>query len=202
MTMRDKRLLCAALALMLAAGCCDGYIVAADKKAAQAARVEAQEPIRATALAEVVETVQAAPLAEETAEPAPATEEELTILAQIVWAEARGVSSTREQAAVIWCVLNRVDAGFGGSIKSVATAPHQFAWSRCSPAPEEFVELARDVCTRWADEKAGTEDVGRVLPPEYLYFGGDGEKNYFRDSWRHGNVWDWSLPDPYEEGQK
>ena len=31
------------------------------------------------------------------------------IIAQLIWGEARGVQSTTEQAAVAWCVLNRVD---------------------------------------------------------------------------------------------
>lgn len=36
---------------------------------------------------------------------------DLELIAQTVWAEARGVESRAEQAAVVWCILNRVDAG-------------------------------------------------------------------------------------------
>ena len=43
------------------------------------------------------------------------------------------------------------------------------------------------------------EAAGRVLPKEYLFFGGDGTHNYFRTKWDGGTVWDWSLPSPYEE---
>lgn len=39
------------------------------------------------------------------------TEADLELIAQTVWAEARGVESRAEQAAVVWCILNRVDAG-------------------------------------------------------------------------------------------
>lgn len=128
------------------------------------------------------------------------TEADLELIAQTVWAEARGVESRAEQAAVVWCILNRVDAGtWGGTISQVVTYPSQFAWDPASPVEAEFVELAGDVCRRWAAEKAGASDVGRTLPAEYLYFEGDGERNHFRTEWEkgQGRTWDWSLPDPY-----
>ena len=40
--------------------------------------------------------------------------------------------------------------------------------------------------------------LGRVLPPEYLFFGGDGKHNTFRTEWDGGEYWDWSWPSPYE----
>ena len=48
-------------------------------------------------------------------------------------------------------------------------------------------------------EKAGEKNVGRILPPEYMWFYGDGWHNHFRDSYRGGNRWDWSLDNPYED---
>lgn len=131
------------------------------------------------------------------------TEADLELIAQTVWAEARGVESRAEQAAVVWCILNRVDTGtWGDTISQVVTYPSQFAWDPASPVEAEFVELAEDVCRRWAAEKAGASDVGRTLPIEYLYFEGDGERNHFRTEWEkdQGRTWDWSLPDPYQEG--
>lgn len=131
------------------------------------------------------------------------TEAELELIAQTVWAEARGVESQAEQAAVVWCILNRVDARtWGDTISQVVTYPSQFAWDPSSPVKAEFVELAEDVCLRWAAEKAGASDVGRTLPAGYLYFEGDGERNHFRTEWEkdQGLTWDWSLPDPYQEG--
>ena len=128
---------------------------------------------------------------------------DLELIAQTVWAEARGVESRAEQAAVVWCILNRVDAGtWGDTISQVVTYPSQFAWDPGSPVKAEFVELAEDVCLRWAAEKAGASDVGRTLPAGYLYFEGDGERNHFRTEWEkdQGLTWDWSLPDPYQEG--
>ena len=128
----------------------------------------------------------------------PPTEEELTILAKIVYREARGIRDKAHQAAVIWCILNRVDAGLGGdTITEVATYPNAFAWVPDTPVEQEFLMLAADVCERWNLEKAGQDEVGRVLPKEYLYFTGDGELNHFTTEWKGTETWDWSLKSPY-----
>ena len=128
----------------------------------------------------------------------PPTEEELTILAKIVYREARGIKDKAQQAAVIWCILNRVDDGYwGDTIEEVATYPSAFAWVPDTPVEQEFRMLAADVCERWNLEKAGQDDVGRVLPKEYLYFTGDGELNHFTIEWKGTEFWDWSLGSPY-----
>lgn len=129
-------------------------------------------------------------------------EADVEMLAKTIWGEARGVESITEKAAVAWCILNRVDAkGYacGGDIEYVLTFPGQFVgYDEDNPATTECKKIAADVLARWAAEKAGIEDVGRVLPKEYTYFTGDGERNYFTDEWKGGNTWDWSLPSPYE----
>ena len=127
-------------------------------------------------------------------------ESDVTVLAKLVWGEARGVGKT-EQAAVVWCVLNRVDAGYAdGTIYGVATARGQFTGYRSSnPVTDAQREIAADVLYRWYLEKLGVEDVGRVLPKEYLYFRGNGLGNVFRTTYKNGTVWDWSLPSPYED---
>ena len=117
------------------------------------------------------------------------------LMARTIYAEARGCS-TMEQAAVAWCVLNRVDAGYG-DIETVLTAPHQFAtWG--GEIRQEQLDIAADVLMRWEREKGGEADVGRVLPREYLWFTGNGSENLFRDAYDGGEYWDWSLPNPYE----
>ena len=130
-------------------------------------------------------------------------EADVEMLAKTIWGEARGVKSITEKAAVAWCILNRVDAkGYacGGDIEYVLTFPGQFVgYDEENPVTTECKEIAADVLTRWAAEKAGIEDVGRVLPKEYTYFTGDGKRNYFTDEWKGGNTWDWSLPSPYEK---
>lgn len=123
---------------------------------------------------------------------------ELQALAKIVYREARGIPQKSRQAAVIWCILNRLDDGYwGDDIITVATYPNAFAWVPDTPVEEEFMDLAIDVVTRWNWEKQGLQDVGRTLPATYLYFTGDGDFNYFTEEWKGTEYWDWSLPDPY-----
>lgn len=123
---------------------------------------------------------------------------ELQTLAKIVYQEARGIPQKSHQAAVIWCILNRLDNGYwGDDIITVATYPNAFAWVPDTPVEEEFMDLAIDVVTRWNWEKQGLQDVGRTLPKEYLYFTGDGSYNHFTKEWGSTDYWDWSLPNPY-----
>ena len=128
--------------------------------------------------------------------------DEIPYIARTVWGEARGCSET-EQAAVIWCILNRVDSSIRympDNIIDVVTQKHQFlGYVKTFPVTEKIRELVIDVLTRWEMEKAGVENVGRILPPEYMWFHGDGRHNHFRDSYRGGNRWDWSLDSPYED---
>lgn len=128
----------------------------------------------------------------------PWTEEEAIALAQMLWGECRGVKSVTEQAACVWCVLNRCDA-YGKPVMEVLSAPQQFqGYSPNNPVWDELVALSEDVLARWYQEKDGVVDVGRVLPEDYLWFSGDGERNHFRNAYKDGVIWNWSLPSPYE----
>lgn len=145
------------------------------------------------------EVVLPEPTEEPVEEPQPWRDEEVIVLAKMVWGEARGVPSDTEKAACVWCALNRVDQGYG-SIVTVVTAPYQFVGYReGNPVDDELITLCIDVLTRWYAEKDGQTDVGRVLPKEYLYFSGDGVRNHFRKEYKGGTNWDWSLPTPYED---
>ena len=126
-----------------------------------------------------------------------ASDELIIILAKIVFNEARDLPKM-EQSAVIWCILNRVDAGYG-SIEETALSPNQFAYSSNAVVREDIVELVKDVLNRWCLEKQGFSDIGRTLPSQYLYFSGDGKHNYFRDAYQGGSTYDWSLGSPYND---
>lgn len=118
-------------------------------------------------------------------------------LANVAWGEARGCSVT-EQAAVMWCVLNRVDSPlYPDSVGEVVTQRAQFdGYSESNPVTQELLQLANEVLNYWSEG----DDSGRILPKEYLYFTGDGEHNYFYKTWEsNATAWDWSLPSPYEE---
>ena len=145
---------------------------------------------------EAVEVVTPEPEPEVT--PQPWTDEEVIVLAKMLWGEARGVNSDAEKAACVWCTLNRVDHGYGDII-TVVTTPEQFVgYNAKNPIDDDLITLCIDVLSRWYAEKDGQAEVGRVLPADYLWFSGDGERNHFRNAYRGGDRWDWSLPSPYE----
>lgn len=128
--------------------------------------------------------------------------EDAILIAKVLYGECCWCSA-EQQAAVVWTILNRVDAGsdagFGDSIAEVVTAPLQFAFSPNAPVLDHLLEIAEDVLGRWVLEKDGVEDVGRILPGDYYWFSGDGVVNYFRNWYRGGTAyWDWSLLSPYE----
>ena len=131
------------------------------------------------------------------------SDEDAIALAKLAWGEARGVpdlkvngrviSTRAQQAAVMWTVLNRFDAGYEESILEVITAKGQFhGYSKEHPVEKELLELAYDVLDRWNAERHG-ETVARELPSGYLWFHGDGVRNHFRDAYKNGNEWDWSV---------
>ena len=138
-----------------------------------------------------------------TPEPVPrlATERDIELVARTVWGEAE-VCDTTERAGVAWCILNRADA-WGLSIEEVITAEGQFhGYKPYGECPVEFYELAADVVSRWEREHAGEEDVGRVLPKEYLWFRADAEglHNRFRNAFDGDyDVWEfYYIVSPYE----
>lgn len=128
----------------------------------------------------------------------------ILMLAKVIYREARGVPCRDERAAVAWCVLNRVDdPRWPDTIKQVITQKHQFAWNPKTPIDSEIWRdcqaLARDVFIKWQMEKMDHSDVGRVLPPEYVYFAGRRGHNWFRVKYRTSSYWDFSWPSPYAE---
>lgn len=129
------------------------------------------------------------------------TDEEIRMAAQTVWGEARGVYSQMEQAAVVWCFLNRVDE-WGDSLGDTVAAQNQFAYNSGNPTVDDYgrdlEELVRDVVSRWEREKNGETGVGRVLPGGYLWFSSWDGRNWFRSSYENLDYpWSWRLPNPY-----
>lgn len=138
----------------------------------------------------------------------PYTKEDVIAAAKLLWGEARGVpdlvisdrviSSECQQAAVLWTVLNRYDAGYGDSITAVITAPGQYhGYSESNPVTDDLLDLTIDVLGRWVHEKWDGDSIGRVLPEDYLWFHGDGTYNYFRNEFESNSYWTWELFDPY-----
>lgn len=132
------------------------------------------------------------------------TKSDATIIAKIMYGEARGIKSKTEIACIAWCILNRVDAGMGKNIQSVALAANQFYYKAGAPTVSDhgydLVALATDVLDRWSREKAGQSNVGRVLPKQYKWYAGDGSHNWFYPSWpcKRAQRWNFkSVSSPY-----
>lgn len=168
------------------------------------------EPVEEPTIQENIE-VEPEPeiLPEPEPEPQPSIEdiygESIIYLAKTVYGEARGCS-LEQQAAVIWCILNRVDAGYSktGNVQrdiiNVITQPNAFhGYISSHPVRDDIRQLVVDVLERYEREKAGEINVGRILPKEYLWFGSAGNNtNRFRDAYTNGHIWDWSLESPYK----
>lgn len=107
-------------------------------------------------------------------------ENEIDIMAQTVWGEARGCAP-EEQELVVWCILNRASE-WSFSIEEVITQENQFAgYSAEHPIDPDIRELCKQAADDW--EAGG---VAPVLPPyatspDYYWFTGDGEHNWFRE---------------------
>lgn len=159
--------------------------------------VEEQTQVEtATPVVKIIHTTQELPVPDLT--PVEPESNIIDALAKTVYGEARGLSQM-EQAAVVWCILNRADAAETDNLMQIITAPNQFCgYSPSNPVLPKIAELVKDVLTRWQIEKNCVGDVGRVLPKDYLYFTGDGKHNYFRKVYNSTAYWDWSLPNPYE----
>lgn len=106
--------------------------------------------------------------------------EDVEAIARTLYGECRGAETVAEQEAVAWVILNRLDAGYADTVLGVVSAPGQFAgYSPEHPLWPELVEVAERVLTMHHREQIGIA-VERVLPSAYLWFSGDGERNYFR----------------------
>lgn len=170
------------------------------QEAKEAAEAAAAQPV--TQELEPDEPPAQNPEPEEEPEPEQDWDEEARYMAQACFGEGWICQSKTEWAAIYWNILNRVDSDdpyYPDNIIGVVTQSAQYhGYDPTNPVLPVLKELALDVIDRWQREKQGETDVGRVLPPEYLFFGGDGKHNTFRTEWDGGEYWDWSWPSPYE----
>lgn len=113
-------------------------------------------------------------------------------LAQMVWGEARGVELKVEQEAVIWCVFNRIDdPRFPDTIAEVCTQSQFHGYDPDNPVEPEFYDMVLRVWNEWNRLHLGDPTAVRTLPVEYVYFHGDGERNWFRTEYEEfENFWE------------
>jgi len=125
------------------------------------------------------------------------SEEDVFNVAKFMYVKCRNVKSLTEQACVVWVICNRADK-YSLSVSDVIVRENSFGSFENAPVSDDLYMLAEDVLFRWSLEKSGKREVGRVLPKEYLYFSGDGERNYFKDKLNGtSDIWDFSLDSPY-----
>ena len=120
-------------------------------------------------------------------------ESDVTFIAKTLWGEARGCTEIQQQA-VVWCILNRVDdERFPNTVAEVITQPQQFhGYSERNPVDAELYAVALDTMARWQMEPYVKGGTGRVLPKQFVYFGGNGTVNRYRDAYdtKTANYWE------------
>ena len=105
-----------------------------------------------------------------------------------IWGEAGGIQDEAQRAAVVWCACNRADA-WDMEIGDVLNVDAFHGLAIKGEVPPQHVELARDVLAGWTLEAEVWQDVGRVLPSQYLYFEGDGRVNHYSTEYGGGEYW-------------
>lgn len=145
----------------------------------------AQVPVTGVAVSDST-TTESDALSAETSE-TPLTNSDVTMLARMVWGEARGCTP-EEQRLVVWTVLQRVDAGgvFAqyDTIEAVVTAPGQFVgYDENHPVDPDIYNLCLEVLSDWqSGAEPPTHEIYAPTAP-YYFFDGDGRHNWFREEW-------------------
>ena len=110
------------------------------------------------------------------------TSEEITLVCQTVYGEARGCSK-EEQQLVVWCICNRADYS-GTSVEQVVTASRQFhGYDPENPVTEEIFENVTEVLEAWSRNEEALVYEPYATTTEYRYFSGDGRHNWYREEW-------------------
>jgi len=136
-------------------------------------------------------------------EEAPYSEADVEALAKMAAGEYFLCSTPGQKqqcAAVMWVACWR--SMKGGTIPEAVSAPYQFhGYSPYNTVTPELRAMAEDVLTRYHRCLAGEDPqaVGAVLPPDYLWFFGNGTINIFRNSYIGGAVWGWEWGNPYDD---
>jgi len=111
------------------------------------------------------------------------SESDAVILAKTMWGEYRNAENYAQCAAVCYCALNRVAAGYG-TLEQVCTTGQFHGYEASNPVDAELYRIAVDVLCREALREFGVNDnVGRVLPDGYLWMEGDGRVNTYRNAY-------------------
>lgn len=131
------------------------------------------------------------------------SENDEILLAKMLYGEDRE-NPMYMRAAIIWCVYNRVDASHR-PISDIVTPSIFPGYMSGNPVEKWAVDLIWDVTIRYVLEQNGFENVGRVLPKNYLWYEQlEGHRDHvFKTTLKISDPkcvrWDWSLPSPYKD---
>ena len=120
-----------------------------------------------------------------------------SLLAKMVWGEARGCSTT-EQAATIWVRAEPLrqwgDRFWADTVEGITTQPCQFySYDPSNPVDPDILALVEDVLARWMAEKEcvgsvpGAAEGVPVLHPRR-------RTQLLTTDGKVGRTWDWSTP--------
>lgn len=123
----------------------------------------------------------------------------------MLYGEAGGVDSIVERSGCLWIACNRVlsdNPFFPNDLESVIEQESQFdGYTIDGTYTKADYDLAVDVFERFYREQNGepSDEVGRTIPVDYLFFIGDGEHNYFSKT-QNGTpyVWGSMFVSPYK----
>lgn len=111
------------------------------------------------------------------------TPEEALMVAQTIYGEA-GACSYEEQRLVAWCICNCVDSGtWGDTISEVVNPKHFYGYDPDCEVTDEYLATAQEVLTEWSIGEEADILEPYATTSEYLYFGGDGRHNWFREEY-------------------
>lgn len=127
------------------------------------------------------QTPDLAQLTRESVSVAKYTSEEITLIAQTVYGEARGCSK-EEQALVAWCILNRVDYNDSNITDEVIWGAFH-GYDPDNPVTQEIYEVVTDVLEQWQCGGEALVHTPYATSTEYRYFYGDGKHNWYREEW-------------------
>ena len=83
---------------------------------------------------------------------------------------------------VVWCICNRVDLNDSSITEEVT--PNMFhGYIDTNPVIDEIKEMVIEVLDAWSAGEEALVYPPYATTPDYLYFGGDGQHNWFREEY-------------------
>lgn len=110
--------------------------------------------------------------------------------------EDRSLEGILRKAAVVQVALNRaIEYGTTDVCKDILKKSQFRGYNKHNPVEPWAIKIVNIVCDAWELEHSGEENVWRVLPNDYLYFGSTTGINRFRNEYKASKADFWSFDD-------